>query len=127
MPRSPPPQPTHVRVRRRNNWLLVESGVIDSPSFGTPEALAARKQAMPPAQRWLKVEYQTLRRLPATRGILFTVRTLLEPVTAIGKVPGAAAVLASSMRGMSPELLGALAPGVDVAQRACCCMDCVRC
>ena len=89
----------------RNNWLLVESGEIDAPSFGTAEALEARKQPMPVEQRWLKVEYQTLRRLPATNDILFTVRTLLEPVTIIADVPGAAACLAASMRGMSPLLL----------------------
>ena len=51
------------------------------------------------------MEYQTLRRLPATGAILFTVRTLLEPVTLIEAVPGAAACLAASMRGMSAALL----------------------
>ena len=49
----------------------------------------------------LQVEYQTLRRLPHTRCILFTVRTLVEPVTELEGAPGAAAALAASLRGMS--------------------------
>ena len=89
----------------RNNWLVVESGLIDQPSFGTPEALEARKKLMPPQERFLKVEYQTLRRLPASKNILFTVRTLLEPLPCVKEVPGAAECLSRSMRDMSPALL----------------------
>lgn len=35
---------------------FLQSGQIDSPSFGTAEALEARKVLMPPEQKWLKVE-----------------------------------------------------------------------
>ena len=42
-----------------------------------------------------------MRRLPHTRCILFTVRTLVEPVTELEGAPGAAAALAASLRGMS--------------------------
>ena len=59
---------------------------------------------MPPEQRYLKVEYQTLRRLPMSRFILFTIRTFLEPITMLSTVPGAAANLASSLRGMSQSM-----------------------
>ena len=90
----------------RNNWALVESGSIDNPSYGTPEALDALAQPMAPTQRWLKVEYQTLRRLPKTKFILFTIRTFLEPITVLSTVPGAAASLASSLRGMTQGMRG---------------------
>jgi len=86
----------------RNNWLLVESGDIATPSFGTPEALAARKQLMPARSRFLKVELQTLRRLKKSNDILFTVRTFLQPISRLEGDPAAAATLAASLRGLRP-------------------------
>ena len=50
------------------------------------------------------MEYQTLRRLPATGFILFTIRTFLEPVTVLASYPAAAANLASSLSGMSQPM-----------------------
>ena len=91
-------------MRCSNNWALVESGRLDNPSYGTSEALSALARPMPPEQRYLKVEYQTLRRLPMSRFILFTIRTFLEPITMLSTVPGAAANLASSLRGMSQSM-----------------------
>jgi hypothetical protein len=55
----------------------VDNGALDNPSYGTPEALASISKILPPETRWLKVEYQTLRRLPGTGYILFTIRTFL--------------------------------------------------
>jgi dimethylamine monooxygenase subunit A len=88
----------------RNNWALVDNGVLDNPSYGTPEALASISKILPPETRWLKVEYQTLRRLPTTGYILFTVRTFLEPITVLARYPAAAANLAASLRGMSQPM-----------------------
>lgn len=93
----------------RNNWALVESGALDNPSYGTSEALAASASRrasrrnecisfpssdsrlthafavsapIAPKDRFLKTEYQTVRRLPSTGAVLFTIRTFVEPVEA---------------------------------------------
>jgi hypothetical protein len=59
---------------------------------------------VPPSSRQLLVEYQTFRRLPSSRAVLFTIRTLLEPITALEAAPKAAACLAASLRGMSQAM-----------------------
>lgn len=46
----------------------------------------------------LRVEYQTLRRLPATRAIAFTVRSYVDPLQSLEAAPGAAAALAANLR-----------------------------
>ena len=50
------------------------------------------------------MEYQTLMRLPKSSCILFTVKTMADPLPSLEKVPEAASCLAASIRGMSPGL-----------------------
>lgn len=117
-PRPPafykPRLPTRPAVWR-NNWGLVETGQLDRPSFGSPD-----KEAPPgsPSLRWLKSEYQTLRRLPSTNAVLFTIRTFLEPVAVLAGVPGAAATLARSFDGLSPGMRAYKGLGKPDAQEA---------
>ena len=95
----------------RSNWFLVENGDLDDPShhsYSTPEA-AAKLTAQPscqvaPESRWLKVEYQTLMRLPRTQSILFTIRTYVEPITELNKAPHAAASLSRSIKTMGQSM-----------------------
>lgn len=55
------------------------------------------------AERYLKTEYQTLRRLLQTQAVLFTVRTFVEP---LAEVPAEARrTLEASARGMSSAML----------------------
>ena len=82
----------------------MDNGALDNPSYGTPEALASISKILPPETRWLKVEYQTLRRLPGTGYILFTIRTFLEQITVLARYPAAAANLANSLSGMSQPM-----------------------
>lgn len=90
----------------RNNWAAAFTGDICEPSYnvGGPGAqLDALGGKRPPAEDlWLKTEYQTLRRLPKTGAILFTIRTLVQPMPKIGVE--AAKVLHKSLSGMRPEL-----------------------
>eukprot|EP01052_Picozoa_sp_SAG31_P006931 SAG31_NODE_325_length_17671_cov_9.902743_12_plen_212_part_00 len=44
------------------------------------------------------IEFQTLRRLPKTNYILFTVKRYQDPMSALDRYPGAAAALAASVR-----------------------------
>jgi len=55
--------------------------------------------------KFLKVEYETIRRLPRSGYLLFTVRSFANPITCLEEVPPtAAACLAASIRGMSPAM-----------------------
>lgn len=47
---------------------------MDSHSYGTPEALEGLKAALAPSDRFLQTEYETIRRLPASRFVLFTIK-----------------------------------------------------
>lgn len=90
----------------RNNWAAAFTGDICEPSYnvGGPGAqLDALGGKRPPAEDlWLKTEYQTLRRLPQSKAILFTIRTLVQPMPEIGLE--AAKTLHKSLSGMRPEL-----------------------
>ena len=76
------------------------------PSYnvGGPSAqLESLGGKRPPVEDlWLKTEYQTLRRLPKTGAILFTIRTYVQPMPEIGVE--AAKTLHKSLSGMRPEL-----------------------
>lgn len=53
---------------------------------------------------WLRVERQTLRRLPISRGILFTIRTYVYPLTQVVKNPEVAVQLAGAVRSLHPDM-----------------------
>jgi hypothetical protein len=94
----------------RNNWGISPSGDLDKPLYGS--ALAQDQRAMSAdavtaetiKSKFLKVEYQTIRRLPKSQYLLFTINTMSEPVYELEKVPMAASCLAASIRGMSREM-----------------------
>lgn len=84
----------------RRNW-----SILDDPALFQPAAASVRGAA--PAsldELTLRVERQTLRRLPATSAVLFTIRTYRRR---LGDVAGDAAVareLAAALRTCSPAL-----------------------
>ena len=75
---------------------------------------------------WHRIEFQTLRRLPTSNFICFTVRTVADPMSTVEKYPGAAGALAAHMRRkqglrteIDPASYGALLPYLDrVSERA---------
>lgn len=77
---------------------------MPSYNVGGPGAqLDAVGGCRPPAKDlWLKTEYQTLRRLPKSGAILFTIKTIVQPMPTIGAE--AAKTLHKSLSGMRPEL-----------------------
>lgn len=88
-------------VLERFNWTL-QAG----PDRFTPdgEPLRARARAAEPQEaEWLlhlRVERQTITRLPGSGGVLFTIRVAIDPVQAIA--PAHRAALAAAWRGISP-------------------------
>ena len=53
---------------------------------------------------WLRVERQTLRRLPVSGGILFTIRTYVYPLDQIAADPNVAAQLSYAVQSLEPEM-----------------------
>lgn len=84
----------------RLNWSL-----LDDPSLFQPEAVGPAA-AQPPAPRDLtfRVERQTLRRLPTTGGVLFTIRTSRWPLAEVLARPGAARNLAATLRTVPEDM-----------------------
>lgn len=83
----------------RTNWSLV-----DTPELFLPPTHRGTAPAFDPARPgetlWLRTERQTLRRLPTTGAVLFTIRTRVEPLAAVVREPGTAAALAGRVREM---------------------------
>ena len=92
----------------RNNWGIGSSGEMDKPLYGTEEATQQRKMTSVTEDTvksmFLKVEYETIRRLPKSRYILFTIKSMCDPLSALEQLPMAAACLAKSIRGMSTDM-----------------------
>jgi len=87
----------------RVNWSLVDTPQLFLP----PEHRALRKAIGPERageQLWLRVERQTLRRLPRSGDVLFGIRTHLAPLAAVIDGPAAARALAGRVREMPPGM-----------------------
>ena len=59
----------------RSNWTLEDHPALFQP-YSPDKPLVEH-----PSQLWIRIERETLRRLPRTRGILFTIRGFQEPLT----------------------------------------------
>lgn len=59
----------------RSNWTLEDHPALFQPY--PPD----RPQVEHPSELWIRIERETLRRLPRTRGILFTIRGFQEPLS----------------------------------------------
>lgn len=59
----------------RSNWTLEDHPALFQP-YSPDKPLVEH-----PSELWIRIERETLRRLPQTRGILFTIRGFQEPLT----------------------------------------------
>jgi hypothetical protein len=90
-------------VLERRNWTL-----INSPDPFTPRAapIRARIGEIGPADAgralYLRVERQTLRRLPRTGAALFTIRVWLDPLRSLAGTPDRLAAFARAWRDAAP-------------------------
>jgi dimethylamine monooxygenase subunit A len=87
----------------RVNWSLV-----DTPELFRPPEHRVRPKNIDAAragdQLWLRVERQTLRRLPASGAVVFGIRTYLEPLADVTADPEVAQALASRVREMPDDM-----------------------
>lgn len=89
------------RIVSRRNWGFAAHPLLFVPQIGV---LDTSDRYQPP-DLWLRSERQTLRALPETGAILFTIKVQLAPSTALVHHPDLAARLADAIEGWSPEML----------------------
>lgn len=89
------------RIVSRRNWGFAAHPLLFVPQIGVLDT-SDRYQ---PSDLWLRSERQTLRALPATGAILFTIKVQLAPATALADHPDLAGRLADAIDGWSPEML----------------------
>jgi dimethylamine monooxygenase subunit A len=91
------------RPRWRLNWTILPAPELHqppAPSRTPPEAYPGLDGL------WFRVERQTLRRLPVTGAVLFTIRTYRAPLAGIVADPVVAADLAATLRTVDPAHAG---------------------
>jgi len=112
-------------IVERRNW-----SVVAWRGLYAPDASAARRRALrqrprrPGAGLYIRCERQTLRRLPQTGGLLFTIRIHLTPLRALATDPKAAAVFARAWAAAPEDFrrykgLAAVTPGVEAFLAEC--------
>ena len=92
-------------VLERRNWTVLNSAALHTPASAP---IRAGIGGIEPAQAgrllYLRVERQTLRRLPATGGALFTIRVWLAPLESLAGDPARLAAFARAWRCADPDL-----------------------
>jgi hypothetical protein len=92
-------------VLERRNWTVLNSADLHTPSSAP---IRARIGEIDPADAGsalsLRVERQTLRRLPQTGGALFTIRVWLAPLASLADDPQRLAAFARAWRTAHPDL-----------------------
>jgi dimethylamine monooxygenase subunit A len=92
---------------QRSFWRL-GWGILDTPEWYTPvDGTAAPRPADPgPDDHFLRVERETLRRLPATNCVLFTIRTYVTAIPDVAADPDVARRLADSLDALPDDVRG---------------------
>jgi hypothetical protein len=89
----------------RINWGLIDDPTLFQPTGHGRKGLNPNITADNAGEKlWIRMERQTLRRLPRTQDVLFTIRVHIRPLQQLLAYPDRAATLASAIRGM-PEPL----------------------
>ena len=93
-------------ILQRRNWSVVNSDQPFTP-FSAPVRARIGEIAPGDAGRALftRVERQTVRRLPETGGVLFTIRVWLTPFQALTESPGQLAAFAQAWRSAAPSFV----------------------
>ena len=92
-------------VLRNNYFLQVDDELAWSSSIGPEDGNHSQTVGWGTAEKnraienhYFRSERQSLRRLPRSGGVVFTIRTYFEPITKIAKEPGVPGRLASAVR-----------------------------
>lgn len=92
-------------ILERRNWTVLNSAELHTP---TSAPIRARIEEIRPSEAaevlHLRVERQTLRRLPRTGAVIFTIRVWLAPLASLVGEPDRLAAFAQAWRSAAPEL-----------------------
>jgi hypothetical protein len=90
----------------RLNWGIVDDPTLFQSSGHSQGGFRSDITAENAGEKlWLRVERQTLRRLPRSQDILFTIRVYVKPLTHLLAQPERAAAMARALRGMPDSWL----------------------
>ncbi|MBN2623351.1 MAG: DUF3445 domain-containing protein, partial [Acidimicrobiales bacterium] len=98
----------------RRNWLVHTDDRLFAP-WPPPPPDPPVHTAEAGDRLWLRSEYQTLRRLPATGAVAFTIRTQQAPLSVVRARPGLARRMADAVASWSDDLV-AYRGGEDLRQ-----------
>jgi hypothetical protein len=91
-------------VLERRNWTLLNTDVLHTPTPAPIRALIPEiTVGEAPSRLFTRVERQTLRRLPRTHGVLFTIRVWTSPLSEVLAEPERAARFARAWRAAHPD------------------------
>ncbi len=89
----------------RINWSIVDDPALFQPTgHGSTESRPDITVDNIADQLWIRMERQTLRRLPRSNDILFTIRIYVHPLSYLTTQPDQAARLASTWRGLDEDI-----------------------
>ena len=87
----------------RANWTLLETDELHLPTASG--RLAGWSEGDLGSSLWFRVERQTLRRLPLSGAVVFTIRTYVRPLRDVADTsPGFALALRDTMRTVTPDV-----------------------
>lgn len=104
-------------IGRRRNWSVHDSPALFAPV--APERSVPVAAAEVAERLWLRSERQTLRRLPVTGAVLFTIRVQQAPLAVLARRPDVAVRLAARIRAQPAERT-AYVPSLHANARAVC-------
>lgn len=106
------------RPVERWNWSVLDDPTLYQPTGKGRTDYASHVTAENAGEHlWLRVERQTLRRLPATGDVLFTIRVYVRPLAELAERPADALRLAAALEGVEAPMRAykSLTPVVDAA------------
>ena len=80
----------------RRNWSVIPTGELHLPAYGYPWQVVDSIDT-DGSPMWIRSEYQTLRRLPETDAILFTIRIQRAPLAVLRQRPDLAAKMLAAI------------------------------
>ena len=91
-------------ILERRIWTVVNSDTLHLPDpvFARAELPSIEPEAAG-ERLFVRIERQTLRRLPETGGLLFTIRVTSEPLACLARDPGRLAAFAQAWRNAAPD------------------------
>jgi hypothetical protein len=89
----------------RMNWSVLDDPALHQPTgHGRSVSMNSVSPENAGEALWLRVERQTLRRLPSSRDILFTIRVHVRPLSSLAEDPIQATRLADALEGVGDAM-----------------------